>query len=191
MPLEIVRDRPKILFVTSHWPLAAAYGAQQRVLNIGKLLGRFGDVSFVIVPTELEDEETVRPTKREFEVWRIIRPLPVAVGGSCGRLPQRLRLEFDPTYMATDPYVVHEPDRTGLEELIQQHNFVRVHTVRTAHWFRIYRWPCSVLDVDDRPGRTYQSRAQSGGSPVRRLLDLRMAWVCGGESGSSRSDFPF
>lgn len=177
MPLEIVRDRPKILFVTSHWPLAAAYGAQQRVLNIGKLLGRFGDVSFVIVPTELEDEETVRRTKREFEVCRIIRPLPVAVGGSFGRLPQRLRHEFDPTYMATDPYVVNEPDRKGLQELIQQHDLVWVHTIRTAHWFRIYRWPHSVLDVDDLPSRTYQSRAQSGGSPVRRLIDLRMAWI--------------
>ena len=70
------------LFVTSHWPLAPAYGAQQRVLNIRRLLSRFGDVSFVIVPTEPEDEETVRRTKREFEVRRIIRPLPIAPGRS-------------------------------------------------------------------------------------------------------------
>ena len=64
--------------------MAAAYGAQQRVLNIGRLLSRFGDVSFVIVPTEHEDEETVRRTKREFEVRRVIRPLPVAPDRSFG-----------------------------------------------------------------------------------------------------------
>src|ERR1035441_8944749 len=57
MPLERMQIRPKILFVTSHWPLAAAYGAQQRVLNLGRLLSRFGEVSFLIVPTEQEDEE--------------------------------------------------------------------------------------------------------------------------------------
>ena len=81
MLFNSVRDRPKILFVTSHWPLAAAYGAQQRVLNLARLLGRFGSVSFVIVPTEQEDAETASLTAREFDVLRIIRPLPVAPGG--------------------------------------------------------------------------------------------------------------
>jgi glycosyltransferase involved in cell wall biosynthesis len=177
MPSDHARYRPKILFVTSHWPLAAAYGAQQRVLNVGRLLRRFGDVSFVIVPTEQEDEETVRRTMREWEVRRIVRPLPVAPGRTFDRLPQRFRHEFDPKYLATDPYTVSDSDREGLHELIQQHDVIWVHTIRTAHWFRIYRWPHSVLDVDDLPSRLYQSAAQSGDSPVRRLLDLRMSRI--------------
>ena len=41
--------------------------------------------------------------------------------------------------MATDPYVVGESDRAALQELIQQHDVVWVHTVRTANWFRIYQ----------------------------------------------------
>ena len=172
-----MRDRPKILFVTSHWPLAAAYGAQQRVLNTGRLLSRFGDVSFVIVPTEHEDEETVRRTKREFEVRRVIRPFPVMLSTCFGRFPQRFRHEFDPTCMATDLYAVSEPDRAELQELIQQHDVIWVHTIRTVNWFRIYRWPHSVLDVDDLPSRSYQSAAQSGGSLLRRMLDLRMSWI--------------
>lgn len=177
MPLKGAQSWPKILFVTSHWPLAAAYGAQQRVLNIARLLGRLGDVSFVIVPTEVEDEETVRRTKCEFEVCRVIRPLLVAPDKSLGRFHHRFRHEFDPTYMATDPYVVSEPDRMGLQELIQQHDVVWVHTIRTANWFRIYRWPRSVLDVDDLPSSTEQSAARSVGSPVSRLLNLRRAWI--------------
>jgi len=125
--------------VTSHWPLAPANGAQQRVvLNVGRLLSRFGDVSFVIVPTEQEDEETVRRTRRECEVRRITRPMPVAPDRSFGRLAQWIRYEFDPTYMATDPYAVSEPDRAGLQELIQQHDAIWVHTMRTVNWFRIY-----------------------------------------------------
>jgi polysaccharide biosynthesis protein PslH len=172
-----MQKRLKILFVTSHWPLAQAYGAQQRVLNVGRLLSRFGNVSFVIVPTEQEDEETVHRTRSEFEVRRIIRPLPIAPGRPLERLFQRLRHEFDPAYMATDPYEVSEPDRVALQELIRQHDLVWVHTIRTAHWFRIYRWPHSVLDVDDLPSRNYQSAAHSGSSLARRVADLRMAWL--------------
>lgn len=177
MSLEGAQDRPKILFVTSHWPLAPAYGAQQRVLNIGKLLGRFGDVSFVIVPIAAEDEETVRRTRREFEVRRVIRPLTVGPQGGFARIFQRLRHEFDPTYMVTDPYVVSEPDRMGLQELVQQHDVVWVHTIRTAYRFRISRWLHSVLDIDDLISRSQQSVAQSHGSPVERLLALRRSWT--------------
>ena len=172
-----MQNRPKILFVTSHWPLAPAYGAQQRVLNVGRLLSRFGDVSFVIVPTEQEDEETVHRTRSEFEVLKVIRPLPTAPGSTFGRILQRLRHEFDPAYMATDPYEVSEPDRVALQELIRQHDLVWVHTIRTAHWFRIYCWPHSVLDVDDLPSRNYQSAVHSGKSLARRVVDLRMAWL--------------
>jgi glycosyltransferase involved in cell wall biosynthesis len=177
MGLDRLQNRPKILFITSHWPLAAAYGAQQRVLNTGRLLSRFGDVSFVIVPTEQEDEETMRRTEPEFEVRRIIRPQAIPPGRLLGSLRERIRHEFDPACMATDPYVVSEADRAALEELIQQHDLIWVHTIRTAQWFRMFRWPHSVLDVDDLPSRQYQSSAHSGNSPSRRLLDLRMSRI--------------
>ena len=90
-----MQNRPKILFVTSHWPLAPAYGAQQRVLNVARLLSHFGDVSFVIVPSEHEDEETVRRTRREFDVRRVIRPSPVVRGRPFSELSQRFRHELD------------------------------------------------------------------------------------------------
>lgn len=175
--LDTAQERPKILFVTSHWPLAEAYGAQQRVLNIGRLLSQFGDVSFVIVPTEHEDEATLRRTKLECEVRRIIRPLLVAPRRSFGRLRERFRHELDPTYLATDPYEVSEPDRAALQGLIQQHDVTWVHTIRTANWFRIYRWPHSVLDVDDLPSRSLRLTSESANNPVRRLLYLRKSWI--------------
>lgn len=177
MALNATTGRPKILFVTSHWPLAAAYGAQQRVLNLARLLGRFGEISFVIVPTEQEDEETARRTRSEFNVLRVIRPSPIDPGNLLTKLPERLRHELDPRYMATDPYVVSEPDRVRLRKLIQEHDVVWVHTIRTANWFRLYRWPHSVLDVDDLPSRAYQSAVRSGANLKRRLLDLRMEWL--------------
>jgi glycosyltransferase involved in cell wall biosynthesis len=152
--------------------LAEAYGAQQRVLNLARLLERFGDVSFVIVPTEVEDDQTASKTNHEFQVHRVIRP---SLEQSRG-IGHRCRHEFDPACM-DDPYVVSEPDLVRMQDLIRQHDVVWVHTIRTANWFRIYRWPHSVLDVDDLPSRQYQSAAQAGGSPFRRLLDLRMSLI--------------
>jgi glycosyltransferase involved in cell wall biosynthesis len=177
MTLEGVQVRPKILFVTSHWPLAPAYGAQQRVVNLGRLLSRFGDLSLVIVPTDPEDEETVRRTEREFKVRKVIRPSLTKSERLFRRTNERFRHEFDPTYLATDPYVVNDQDRKGLQELIQQHDLVWVHTIRTANWFRIYKWPASVLDVDDLPSRQLMSAAHASSSVVGRLLDMRRSMI--------------
>jgi len=157
--------------------MAPAYGAQQRVLNIGKLLGSFCDVSFVIASTDPDDEGTICRTQREFKVCRVIRPQLVATQESSGWLRRRLRHEFDATYMATDPYEASKSDCGALLGLIQQHDLTWIHTIRTANWFRIYRWPHSVLDVDDLPSRTRLSAAQASDSPQERLMDLRRACI--------------
>ncbi len=166
---------PKILFVTSHWPQAPAYGAQQRILNLARLMTRFAEVSWVIAPTEREDEETARRSTREFNVRAIMRPK--SVGPRSSLLFRRLRHEFDRSFMEPDDYVAEESDRTKLLELISEHDVVWIHTIRTAHWFRIDRWPHSVLDIDDLPSAVYRSTAQGHGNLTRRIMDWRMAWV--------------
>src|SRR5947209_18537564 len=85
----------KILFVAPHWPLGASYGAQQRVVNIAKLLSRFGDVSFVIVDPERADEEVVYGTKREFEVGRTFRPFSAPMLEPTYRVLHRDLYELD------------------------------------------------------------------------------------------------
>ncbi len=176
MTIGDLPGRPKILFVTSHWPMAPAYGAQQRVLHTARLLSCFGNVSLVIVPTEPEDDEIVRRSGREFHIRKVIRPTPSEPGGLANRISHRIRHELDPTYMATDLYQVGEQDRTALLGLMEEHDLTWVHTIRAANWFRIYRWPGSVLDVDDLPSRIFWSEFRTGTDPVERLLDLRR-WV--------------
>lgn len=167
-------SRPRILFVTSHWPHAPAYGAQQRVLNIARLLSHFGDVSFVIVPVEREDETTLIRTKQEFDVRAVIRPTTIR---RSAWLTHRLRHELDPRYMVTDPSVISESDRQLMCSLIRQHDITWVHTAKVANCFRIYRWPHSVLDVDDLQSRLYKTSSESGDRFLRRILDRRMAWI--------------
>jgi polysaccharide biosynthesis protein PslH len=176
MSLISSQDRLKILFITSHWPLAPAYGAQQRVLNLARLLNRFGDVSFVIVPTEREDEQTRIETNRYFKVHGVIRPSVVSPDHRT-RWSERVRHECDPAYLATDECIVSEQDRAWLQQLAEQHDVVWFHTIRTANWFRTFRWPHSVLDVDDLPSSQHASEAHLAASVSMRLIGLRRYWI--------------
>lgn len=171
------RNRPRILFVTSHWPLAPAYGAQQRVLNIARLMERFADVTWVIAPSEPENEETARNSKKEFDIRAVFRPIIDPRRTLKDRLQDRFRHEFDPSYIATDPYVASADARTRLCELIAEHDVVWVHTLRTAHWFQLAKWPHSVLDIDDLPSSAYRSGTRSESRPFKRLMYRRMAGI--------------
>jgi glycosyltransferase involved in cell wall biosynthesis len=169
--------KPKVLLVTSNWPLASAYGGQQRALNIGRLLNRFCEVSFVIVEASAADEETVRRTESEFDVRRVMRTQPITRGSSVGRLRHRIRHEFDPGYLVTTDRAAIERDRSDLLRLMQQYDAVWIHHIFTASLFKIEKWQNSVLDVDDLQSHLYSSMAQTRDNAGRRLLDLRMSWI--------------
>jgi glycosyltransferase involved in cell wall biosynthesis len=163
----------KILYVVSHWPGAPPYGSQQRVLQIGRLLQRVGDVSIVIAKTSTDGVCWRRQTEAEFNIARVVEGKPVSRGGIAGRL----RHEFDPDYLLTVPFAVDHKDREAVLDLLEQHDVAWVHTIKTANVLGIHRWPHSVLDIDDIPSRLYQSSASASVTAVRRLLDHRMSLI--------------
>ena len=58
--------------------------------------------------------------------------------------------------------------------MIGDSGVVWVHGIRAANDLRIYRWPHSVLDIDDIQSRLNASKAKAEKRIVRRLLDYRM-----------------
>ena len=163
----------RILYVASHWPGAPPYGAQQRVLQIGRLLQKLGDLSLVLVTMDTDGERWRQQTEAEFKIARVINVRPVSRGGISGRL----RHEFDPGYLQTVPFAADPNDRRAVLALLEQHDTAWVHTIKTANLLGIDRWPYSVIDIDDLPSRFYQSAAQTNGSLARRLLDRRMSAI--------------
>jgi glycosyltransferase involved in cell wall biosynthesis len=161
----------RILYVTSHWPHASSYGAQLRVLNIGRQLKRIGRVSLVIASPEEVDPSVLARTEAEFEVKDIMRVYPDRLRDTASRI----RFELDPAYLNTHFSRVRKPARERMLQLIEEHDVVWVHTLRTANEFRIYRWPRTVVDLDDIPSRVYASRAKAGPGVMRRLLDYRLS----------------
>ncbi|TAM79845.1 MAG: glycosyltransferase [Acidobacteria bacterium] len=172
-----MQQRLKILFVTGDWILPLGNGAQQRALNISRLLGRIGDVSFAIIPRHTDDPEMVSLNKRGFDVRVVFHAAPEAPKGAFGRLGRRFRREFDAGCLETDIYSISACDRAALLNLVQGYDVVWVQDVKTANSCRIGRWTHSVLDTVDVPSNMCRSMARTRGNVPRRLLDYRHSWI--------------
>jgi len=169
-----MNDRePRILYVTSHVPHAASYGAQLRVLNVGRLLSKVGRVSLVIAASDEPDQRALDRTRAEFDVKQVMRVMPAPLQNAA----HRLRFELDPSFLNTHFSRVSDADRDRMLRMIPEHDVVWVHTIRTANDFRIYQWPHTVLDLDDIPSRVYASRTHAGQGMLRSLLDHRSSFA--------------
>ncbi len=163
----------KILYVTSYFPHGARCGAQIRTLNIARLLKRIGDVSLVIIPYLGVDQGSLERTQGEFDVRHVFRLEP----NPLKNLGQRIKYEVVPSFTNTHFSAASEPDRRTMLKLIHEYDVIWLHTIRTANEFQIYRWPNSVLDLDDIQSRLYASRSKSGSNTIRSLLDYRMSLI--------------
>lgn len=163
----------KILYIVSHWPGAPTYGGQQRVLEIGRLLKRVGNVSLVVVDEHGHDKRTREKTEAEFNLVRVI----TVKQGSFKSLRERFRHEFDSEYIPMVPCIADPTERQAILDLLSQHDLVWVHLIQTANILGMYHWPHSVLDMDNIPSRLYQSSARVASCFVRRMLDRRMSLI--------------
>jgi len=171
-----MQGRPRILFVTKEWIFPTGNGAQERALNIAKLLNRVGDVSFVIVPDQAGDEERVWLNSGKLDLRMVLRTRREFLPGPLERLRWRFRYEFDPRHLATDFQSISEKDRSGLLNLLRNFDVIWVQDIQTANWCRIDRWPHCVLDTVDVHSNLYRSMARSRDGLGRRWLDHRLAW---------------
>ena len=170
---EPLLPHPRILYITSHWPGAAAYGTQQRLLHIGRLLQRVGSVRLLVVDHFGESRLWRESTEREFEIARVVPVRPENSGGLFGWL----RHTLDSRYLPIAPVIVDCDERQAVVSLLQEHDVVWVHGLNTAYSLGIDHWPRSVIDLDDVPSRVYRSMAGVHTTVVQRLVDLRMSTV--------------
>lgn len=160
----------KILFVASHCPFAPSYGTQLRMLNIARLLKRFGNVSFAITDN-YERALDANISGFEFEV-KLIAQLKRSTQRRIGDL---IRHELSAGCLETEGFRVRDSDQDAIAQLIGESDICWVHGLQTANMFGVYRWPRSVLDIDDIPSRLHISRAQNTSSSIERLANYRRA----------------
>lgn len=163
----------RILFVTSVYPHAKEYGAQQRVLNLCRLLSAHGRVAIVLLAAAPIDAASIQRTLDEFDDVTVVTPEfepPRSIA-------DRLRFELDPDFLNASYFRISEADGRRVMAKCEASDLTWVHTIRTANECGIYRWPRSVLDLDDIPSHLNQTAARLHASAVRRLLSHRMALI--------------
>lgn len=165
----------RILYVTPHAPGARAYGAQQRVRNIGRLLASLGQVSVVIALPESWPVEAVaiERTREEFDLKAVIR-LP-----SVERLSvvARLRHELDPGYPLMYGVSASPADWHRVDRLVRGHDIVWVHTDSVATALGIDQHERTVLDADDLISLQYHSRRAIAEGWADSARFRRMEWI--------------
>ena len=155
------RSRLRILYVVPAWPHGKSFGKRLRLLHLGRALRELGEVSWVIACDD-HDSQTEERTRREFSVAYTVSTEQVSRG-----FRDRLKWWLDPTFQDPSGSVAKECDRAHLVQSLGNFDLVWVHSVRTANMFELWRWPHSVLDIDDIPS-TYELRVFGNSS---RIMD--------------------
>lgn len=149
----------KILLFTSHDLNAREYGSVLRVRSIAQLLSRHGEVRVVLGSRYQDVLEKAAPSQAGYELIQKIRFWP-----DWYSLPGRIRASLKSDFLDVENYRATPEDSERLQDMLAEYDLVWVHGLETANAFAIWRWPRSVLDVDDIPSSVYRLRASQSHS---------------------------
>lgn len=158
----------KILFLTSHAPEGEDHGARLRVRHLVTQLSKIGEVTLVLAGA-YEDFSSNSDSKVSevihFHEWRI------------SGLKNRMMHELGYGYLNTNQCRASDADRERLLKMIHDHDVTWVHGFRIPNAFDLWKWPKTILDIDDIPSRrTYSEMLQTKGA-LQRLRALRHVWL--------------
>ncbi|HEX3627601.1 MAG TPA: glycosyltransferase family 4 protein [Verrucomicrobiae bacterium] len=149
----------KILFLTAHDLNAQDYGPVLRGKNIAQILSRYGEVRVILGSRHWHVLQNAMSTQGGFELAEKIQFRP-----NWYSFPGRIRASLKSDFLDMENYQAWPDGREKLNSLMAEHDLVWVHGLETANAFGVWKWPRSVLDVDDIPSSVYRlrlSRAKS------------------------------
>lgn len=142
----------RILYLAPCRPDEQSYGLQQRTLHISRALKQLGrvDVTVVGFADRFRSANSHNP---EFEKVEFVELLEGPKRGLKGNL----RLWLDPRMPNPHGQVVDRAARNRLLESLCDYDLIWSHHVRTINVFEQWRWPRSVLDIDDLPSNFWRT----------------------------------
>jgi glycosyltransferase involved in cell wall biosynthesis len=170
---RLAAEKLKILCLTSNDPAGQDSGGVIRVRNIFRLLARLGQIRLVLAGDFQDDTLKPDPSPGGFELVDAVQFQPT------GRwsLAERWQNEFDGRFLNITHSQARISDRERLERLIAAHDIVWVHNLQLANRYGLWRWPHSVLDIDDIPSSQYSTalaQAKSFGERFRCQRQIRL-----------------
>lgn len=149
----------KILCLTSHDLNAPAYGSVLRAQNMFRLLSRFGEVHVVVAGYHKHVVEGAVSPQAGFELLDNIHLAPM----QNRPFPERLRHKIDPRFVKIEWREADSLSRERLQNWLAEHDLVWVHSLQVANGFGLWRWPRTVLDVDDIPSSLHRANFSQAG----------------------------
>jgi glycosyltransferase involved in cell wall biosynthesis len=164
---------PRILYVLSCWPHDQAYGGQIRALHLARALTRIGRVSLAIVGADPVPAEVRLQASQEFEVageWTV-----EATG--VRRIGALVKALLDPDFVNIHGLALARASECEIRALMADFDLVWFFQLRTANYFRNARWPDAVVDVDNLPSSTIESRGRAERNSISRIAHQTRAWM--------------
>jgi glycosyltransferase involved in cell wall biosynthesis len=167
--MPAVKSRLRILYISPCWPHGESFGSQLRALQICRSLKELGELSLAVVDYSPGDARTVARTAAEFNV------LAHGTYVQQASLPERFHRWVSPRAAAPEGFVVKKELGEAVLPRLGEFDLIWLHHLRTANAFPVWRWPNSVMDIDDVPSTYYGSVFRSPGPWGSRLrAGLRM-----------------
>jgi glycosyltransferase involved in cell wall biosynthesis len=143
-----------ILYLAACTP-GKSFGQASRVAQILSALESVGKVD-LIVAKSAEWSLEIPP---RFGVVNLQRD-------SVHSMWRSFRCAFDAQFMGVDGFIAKESDQASVMDILPRYDLVWVHTLRIADAFQQWRWPRSVLDIDDVPSTYIRTELKNGGGTV-------------------------
>ncbi len=140
------------------------YGLQQRTLHVSRALEQFGEVTVTVVGfgDRLGSSDSKQGNK--FQKNGFVELLEAPRRG----LKERLGYWFNPRLANPHGQTIRSSARSSLLESLESYDLVWVHHLRTANVFQQWRWPRSVLDIDDLPSNFQRTAFLNGDTRKER-----------------------
>jgi glycosyltransferase involved in cell wall biosynthesis len=161
---------PRILYFSQHWPHRATYGSELRSFQIRRALQEIGKVDVVVLDVEGGGEDWLENTDDGFKIGDVIA---VQEHNNKG-IYQKLRWAFDPYSCYPHGRSVDAEASQRVLHRLEKYDLIWFSKIRTSGMFSQWRWPRSVLDIDDVPSTFETSVLRNGGGTFHERLLTRL-----------------
>ncbi len=164
--------RPRILYVCPAWPHDQAHGGQLRALHLGRALQSIGDVQLAVIDGEPTAPDAVTRTAAEFDVLEEFHS-----GLPRRRVRDRLDWALNPRCRNVHGTRISAADQQRFAAHAARADLVWFLKLRTANSLPHWRWPRSVMDLDDVPSLYARAARRSSPTLAGRLQATVHGWI--------------
>jgi glycosyltransferase involved in cell wall biosynthesis len=160
---KVVRksSSPRILYLSPPWPYKSI-----RSLHVAQALRQIGDVEVVVVYAEGKNWGTREIIENDFKLAYELDVLPRPKKG----LGQKLVSAINAHIPYPHGLGVDQQGDERVRESLRDFDIIWFFKLRTSNMFRSWRWPRSVLDIDDLPSSFHRTAWRASASLKDRFL---------------------